>query len=504
MDAPSNISSSVAKGGGWLGAAGLAVNLLGFVSTLILARLLTPDDFGLVALASTFVALAETFTAVPVSSALIKFKRVENDHLHTAWTLGSLRGVLLAVIIAGLAFPLSTMYDDDRLQPIMFALAGLTLFRCLQNPRYVFFEKGISYSREFVIIVATKVISVIAAAIVAYLYQSYWALIIATAFSGVVRVFLSYWFAPFLPKPSLAKLKEIWAFTGWLTLGSAVDAINSNIDTLIIGATLSASQLGSYRVGSELAAKPTQEIVKPLQRPLFPAFAMVSDDKRKLAQSYVRSQCLLFALVLPFGVGFGLIAEPFVNLVLGEKWTDAIYIIQTLAVAFSLQSFNGPSVSLAYATGNTKAVFTRQLIFFVVRVPTVVTALIIYGLPGLVLARLGTGLFAVLLNLYMVNSIIAISPFKQLQNCWRSLLSAISMSAAVFLVQQVFVFPDFTTGQIAALSLYCLTGAISYPLVHILLWFISGKADGAEPEIIDIGRRVLGWVKRERSIHGSS
>ncbi|MAL97821.1 MAG: hypothetical protein CL583_05140 [Alteromonadaceae bacterium] len=492
---PKNISSSVVIGSAWLGVAKVVVNALAFVSTLILARLLTPDDFGLVALASTFVALAETFTSVQVSSALINFKRVDRSHLNTAWTLGALRGALLAGIIAALAYPLSYLYEDARLNSVMLVLALITLIRCLQNPKYVFFEKEISYSREFVIMVVTKFLSVLAAGVLAYFYQTYWALIVGTALAGLSKVFLSYWFVPFIPRPSLSKLKEIWAFTGWLTLGSAVDAINSNIDTLIIGATLTSAQLGAYRVGDDLAKKPTKEVLDPLRRPLFPAFSLFSDDKRQLALSYTRTQYVLFTLVLPFGAGFSVIAEPMVHLVLGDKWVDAIFIIEVLAINFALQSFIGPAVSLAYATGHTKAVFTRQMVFFAIRVPVVVGALLTFGLPGLIIARFGTGLVNILLNLYMVNHIIQLSPWRQISRCWRSVLSAVAMVGVVYAARLYAPLGDTTLQQSIGLLLYCAIGGLVYPVVHLALWQLSGCPNGPEQEVFALLRKAWGKVR---------
>ncbi|WP_172962320.1 lipopolysaccharide biosynthesis protein [Hydrocarboniclastica marina] len=491
-----NISTSVVKSSAWLGFANIVVNVLAFISTLILARLLTPDDFGLIALASTFVALAETFTSVQISSALINFKRVTNAHLNTAWTLGALRGLLLAIVIALLAFPLSALYEDGRLTGVMLILALITFFRCLTNPKYVFFEKELSYSREFVIMVVMKLLSVVAAGVLAYLYQTYWALIAGTAFAGLSRVILSYWFVPFLPRVSLSKVREIWAFTGWLTLGSALDAINSNIDTLIIGATLTASQLGAYRVGNDLAQKPTKEVLDPLRRPLFPAFALFSDDKEKLAVSYRRTQYLLFALVFPFGAGFSVIAEPMVNLVLGERWSEAIFVIEVLAINFALQSFVGPAISLAFATGKTKAVFTRQLIFFAVRVPIVVAALLLYGLPGLIVARFGTGLINIVLNLYMVNHIIQLSPFRQVSMCWRSLVSGLLMVFVVYQARETIHFDETVLEQSLGLLFFCLIGAIVYPATHLALWLLAGRPLGAETEILELARKILLRFKR--------
>jgi PST family polysaccharide transporter len=308
--------------------------------------------------------------------------------------------------------------------------------------------------------------------------------------AGLSKVALSYWFAPFIPRPSLRRLKEIWAFTGWVTLGSAVDAINSSMDTLVIGATLTTSQLGAYRIGDDLAKKPTQEVLQPLKRPLFPAFALFQGDNQKLALSYRRTQSVLFALILPFGAGFSVIADPMVHLVLGDRWVDAIFVIEVLAVSFALQSFIGPAVSLAYATGHTKAVFTRQLIFFVIRVPVIITALVQFGLPGLILARFGTGLLNILLNLYMVNHIIHLSPWRQVSRCWRSFLSAATMVGVVYTARFSLPFGDSVLDQSLGLLLCCAIGGLVYPAAHLSLWQLCGRPDGPEKEIIALLKKA--------------
>jgi len=279
----------------------------------------------------------------------------------------------------------------------------------------------------------------------------------------------------------------------WMTLTQSIIIISNRFDNFMGGALLSLSNFGAYSVGNNVSSMATQSATLPLERVLFPSFARIVNDAPRLRTAFQKAQATLFAAGLPLGVGLALVAEPFVYLSLGPHWLVAITVIRFLAPIFGFQMVFGPVYALAFALGATKALFHRSVIIMVVRVPMIFAGLYFYGLYGLLVARVASGVLESAVNMYMVNSLIGISPWEQLRVTWRSLLSGIGMTAVVVAVG--WMLPASHEFGMSALSLasMVLSGAIVYCGLHLILWQVSGRpALGLETEIVGYVRRLWG------------
>lgn len=479
-------SNKAVRGTGWLISGQGISSLVGFVNTIVLARLLTPDDFGVVALAATLVGLTEAITDMPVSRALIRMRTVSRAHYNSAWTMSLIRGAILFIALLVMASILPGLLNEPRLTPIMAVLAMLMLVMSASNPKFIIFERNLNYRYEIIILVLSRVLAFCVGASLAYIYQTYWALIAANSTGLLVKFIFSYIYAPYLPKFSMAKAKEIWSFTSWLTLGAIMGAVNQRFDKLMVGVNLPRSDMGLYDMGDELAKKPTSDLLVPMTRPLFPALSSIIEDRERTISAYKKSQSLLFAIALPFGIGFSVIAEPTIKLLLDEKWLDTVFIVQVLAIVFALQSLIGPANSLAQAAGKTKSIFYRQTVFFILRLPIIAVALLAYGITGLVLARLVTGLIYINLNLVMVKRILGLSVIRQILPCWRSIISAAMMASVVLASLRSISFDnDIVIGVLFLIALIVI-GALTYITTHLALWLLSGRPAGAESYILNL------------------
>ena len=169
-----------------------SVQLLGLGSTLVLARLLVPEDFGIVALATAYIAIVEGLTALPMSQALIRYRDADRSLYDTAWTLGLLRGVFIALLILASAVPVSNVMNEPRLLAVIMVLAVRPLLEGLINPRFIDFDKHLDFSRPMMVRVGTKAIAVVVTVGLAIALRSYWALIIGGLVSASVRLPLTY------------------------------------------------------------------------------------------------------------------------------------------------------------------------------------------------------------------------------------------------------------------------------------------------------------------------
>ena len=250
--------------------------------------------------------------------------------------------------------------------------------------------------------------------------------------------------------------------------------------------------LGAYAVGDNLAQIPTREAIAPLTHTLFPAFSRIAGDKPRLALGYQRAQALVTAIALPVGVGFALLAEPMVLAMMGEKWRAAIPIIQALSAVFALQTLGSLVQPLGMATGATRNLFQRDLLMFVLRLPVIIGAMLVWGLTGLIYARVVTGLTAAVVNMALVRRLTGLTLTAQLFANLRSLSAVAVMAAGVIAIGEQF--NHHNPGLIALLvelGLRATLGAVIYVGTTLLLWQVAGRPNGPEREVVTLLSRVV-------------
>jgi len=213
-------------GAAWIGASKILINIIGFVSTLLLARLLAPADFGLVAIASAVAMIFALITELSLSQALVQHDEPTDEHYHTAFTLNLIRGVVLTIIVGLLAWPIAKFYNDDRIFKIILGLAIGIFAGGLVNPRLAIFERNLEFRPLFLLNLAGKIAGFVVAISIAFIFRSYWALVFGQIASEVARAIASYILLRYRPRLSLSHYKELISFSIWLTLGQAVQAVN--------------------------------------------------------------------------------------------------------------------------------------------------------------------------------------------------------------------------------------------------------------------------------------
>lgn len=488
--------ASLIKGGIWLTVSRILFNLLGLVSTIVLARLLLPEDFGIVANAWTILAILTTLLDAPVGAALIQIREPTRDHIDTAWTLGAIRGGVIALCVGLLAWPLALFFNEPALFGVIIALGSSVFISCLSSPLRSMLQRRLAFHLEFWIEVGSKLATVCTSILIAWIYQSYWALVWGAVAGQVVAVVISYAIAPYRPRFSLSRFRELWSFSFWLTLSQTVGTINWRFDQILIARLLGRSDLGIYSVGDNLAQMPTRETTNPLSKVLFPGFSVLGDDRPRLQAAYSRAQGILTLLVLPLGVGLALVAEPAVLLAMGPQWAEIIFVIQVLACVYGLQTISSLAQPLALSQGAAKMMFRREMTLFSVRFPIILTGLILGGLKGVVLARLVTGAIFIGFNMFIVRRLVGLTLRAQLAANLRPLLAATIMAGLVVLAQTAFDLPAGMTGLALDLALSLIVGAAGYASALGLLWALSGFGPGPEREVLALARAA--WLRRKR------
>lgn len=489
------VASKLITGGIWLFAMRIISNFLGITTTIVVARFLSPEDFGIVAIATTIQIILMSASELSVSHALIYEKNVKKAHLDTAWTLSAMRGVLVFAILFLLAGILETFYDTPGLKLILLALGGGVILRSLSSPALALFQKDLIFKQEFLINFFSKVISFVFSIWLAYKYETYWALVFGILLADFVHCIASYFLAPYFPRFNLSKFRSMLSFSGWVTLSNVINTINWNFDNLFIGKVVGEKALGLYKMGNNLALLPSRELTIPLRQLLFPSFSMIKDDKSRIVKAYERSQSLTSFIVMPGGVGLACVAELLIPVALGSQWLDVIFIVQVLAVVFSVQSLVTLVNPLAMAFGKTKTLFYRDLLMFGIRVPLVVVAAIIWGLEGIIWARAISAGSAILISIGLIKSIIGYGFLSHLSSNWRTFVGCCAMVLVTFFVSDYVIAKQLVNSQYLSIFLVIIFGVFSYFTTVYLLWYISGRPQSPEQELKDI---FISVVKKSR------
>lgn len=490
------MKDKLAKGVFWLASAKVIVNTLALCSTLILARLLTPEDFGLFSLALTMLTIISALTELSMANALIHHKNPTDDHFNTAWTLNLTRASVVSIIFCVAAPITAWIYHEPKLTGIMLFLAASIVMTGLNNPKMVLMTRNLIFWQEFALTVSQKLVGFIVGVSIALIYKSYWALVGGMVASQLVGIIVSYIIIPYRPKFSLTNAKELWSFSIWLTLGQIVNTLNWKLDHLLIGSYLGIKPLGYYTVGDNLAAMPTRETIGPLETTLFPGFKQIVHDNARLKIAYKSAQSLITAIVLPVGVGCALIAHPLVLLAMGAKWLPIVQIIQVLSCVFALQTMASPVHPLAMAKGETKLLFKRDLFSFAMRVPIIIAGMFIGGLVGIIYARAITGVIAIFINMHLVRRLIGTAIFEQIGANVRSLASIVCMAIGVLYLEQLIGRDGSQMDLVLKIVAFVVTGALLYITTHFILWIMAGRPIGPESELMKIVSKVMSKIKR--------
>ena len=433
------LSTKTILGAGWLVSARLGGRAIDVVTVLVLARTLTPADFGLTALAMTLIAVADTVLEVPLMQALIRMKVVQKSHLDTAFTLGVLRGLLLSFVVLGAAWPFSIIFHDSRLIVLVAVLAIGPVSHSLYSPSMVKFIQQMSFRQAFMAEFIGKMLASATAILVVYLGGGYWAIAASSVVSSLATTLITYLLAPYRPAFSLFNISEFSTFLGWFSAAQVVAALNWQFGRALLGYFVTKSELGQYTMATDLAVLPTQSMIGPAMVPVMAAFAKIKDDRQRLRNAYLKSSRFTMMLAAPACVGMSLTSDLIVHVLLGgAKWNEAAVYLQWLALATVLSAYSSPLYSLALAIDRPSVIFRLNAIELFFRIVLISFGLYFYSLMGVVAASGAISIIMFVFALATARTLIGISMAAEVRNLWKVGASCAVMAFLVLFLRHQF------------------------------------------------------------------
>jgi lipopolysaccharide exporter len=483
---PQGMGSHLLRGSAWMIGLRWAMRLIGVISTIILARLLSPQDFGIVAVAMIMVGLFEMMNLTGQAAAIVRHEAPTREHYDSAWTVTLLIGVAIAVSIL-IAAPFTEIYfREPRAIPVMQCLALRAVLGGLENIGTVDFARDLRFDRFFLYNVCTKILQFVLTVVLAFVLRNYWALVAGILAGQIARTILSYVMSPFRPRLSFARTGEIWGFSIWTFVRSIAMYLQTQVDNIAIGGIAGSAMMGRYTVAKDIAASPTQEIINPMVAALFPVMSRCHQDPVELKRLYMRMLGWSAIICLSTGVGVAMVAEDLVQVVLGAKWTDATPLVVWMALNAATAALLSGTPTLLDVKGmpglGARIQWSRFAVFTAV---IFIVAWATHSVMAVVETRLIVSTLFIPSVIFAVRRATGVPARDYFKAMWRPCGAAAAMALAIYALNGVLPFAG--AGR---LVLDMMAGAAVYVGAVLALWHVSGRQEGAEADILTLWRRV--------------
>ena len=370
-------------------------------SIIILARLVIPEHFGLIGMATAVTGIAGQVSHLGLLTATVQRREIEHQQVTNLFWINAAFGALLSLVIFALAPLVAAFYRDPRLIPITMVLSISFLWMGLTVQHEALLTRQMKQAQTSLIRLGATSLGAGLAVVLALLGYGYWALVwqeIARCCLVAIGVWVCCRWVPGLPSRS-AKVGSLLRFGGHLTLTQFLNSLISSLDRLLIGRFFGAEPLGLYRQAQQLIMTPIEQLNTPLQGVSQPALSMLQDDHDRYRRYYRKFVHVVGLATMPLAAFAAVYAVEITLVVLGKKWIDAAPLLMIFSLAAFIRPVLGTSGVVLITCGHSK----RLLLFALVRNATLVLltfAAIRWGAEGIAVGQLATTIVLTLPCLY--------------------------------------------------------------------------------------------------------
>lgn len=477
----SELVNKILTGARWATVLRLGAQVLSWLSTIIVVRFISPEDYGLNSMLTSPLILMMLLSTLGLESALVQAKTISRDELQSTfgWLL-IVNGLLFVAYFFGGTI-LAAYFNEPRLETLAKVLAFIFLlvpFRVIPN---ALLDRDLDFKLRAQLEITSSLIAAVTTVVMAYFGAGVWALVTGVVVSKTLLAVLLMVYKPWfvLPKFNLAITKRMMYVGGIITLSGFLALISDQLVTLVAGPMLGAAALGIYGISAELASLPLSKFMPIINQTMLPAFARFQED-REAATHYLEKLLGVTSLAfIPMMVGMACVAETLVLTVFGDKWAPSILplIIMSLGMAFRMMALQLKTVLTSL--GRADLSLKSHLLQLVLLLPLTLYAMK-YGVVGLMIAWVATELLVMLATIQMSKSVLDVT-FIGLMRCYRpAVLSSALMALTVLgskamLENQPNIFILITQLLVGVLSYYLATRFIFNKQFQIAFKTIFGK-----------------------------
>lgn len=385
-----SVSRKVVKGGVWVFSLRVLNRGLGFVRTIILARLLLPGDFGLLGIAMLAASTLDALSQTGVQAALIHKKGDVTEYLDVAWTTLAFRGVFLFAVLFVSAPYIAHFFDSDQARLVIMVIAVNMLLTGFGNIGIIFFQKEIEFNKQFIYELTATIVDLTVSISLAFVLRNVWALVWGGLAKNVTRFILSYILHPYRPRIRFNREKfyDLFGYGIWISGSTILVFLVTQGDDIFVGKVLGVTALGLYQVAYLLSNLPTTEITDVISRVTFPAYSMLQSDPIRLREAYARILQITAFVSVPIAAGIFVLGQEFTNVFLGPKWLPMVPVLEILAVAGLVGSITATTKPIFLGIGKPNIDTTWQIVRLVVLVGLIYPLSLRWSIAGAAIAVL--------------------------------------------------------------------------------------------------------------------
>jgi O-antigen/teichoic acid export membrane protein len=471
-----DMASHMLRGSLWMVGMRWAIRCVGLASTLILARVLAPQDFGIIAIATIVTGFFEIFAETGQRLAIIRHAAPTREHLDTAWTMQVIICTVLAVGVF-LSAPFAQAYFHEPHAPDVVRVLSLrVLFIGLENIGTVAFRRDLDFRKEFLYGLYQKLGGAVLTIILALTLRSFWALAIGIVVGQAASAIISYLMHPYRPRISFQHVRELWGFSIWMLVGHVSAYAQSRVDQIALGGVADSTRLGQYTVAMDVATLPTIELALPAARALYPTYSRLSGDLTELKKAFLMTLGAVAAICWSAGPGVALVSHDFVAVLLGSQWLSVIPIVPWLALSGALFALSNTVLTVHQATGRARTFALQAWMRVVIMAPLVIYAAQSGDLERLAQAQfLASAVFTPII-FASLRSIIGLTMMDVIRANIRPAISAGMMWIVVPPAIEALSFLP----PVARLFVSVAIGGAVFVATMLVLWYIAGRPMGVE------------------------
>jgi O-antigen/teichoic acid export membrane protein len=378
-----NLRQRTLVGLGWNGATQFLGQILQFAVSVVLVRLLSPKDYGLLGMVLVFTGFAMSLADMGLGASIIQKSELSSRHLNSVFWLNVATGIFLSVLFASAAPLIAKFYREPQLRLLTAAVAINFFLGSLNVVHNALLEKALKFRTKFWIESVSILASGTVALGLAFSGAGVWALVGQLLTGTVVRVVVMWQLSSWRPEMSfdLSAVKELMHFGGHLVGFGVVIYWSQNVDKLVIGRWIGSSALGFYTLADKLMRLPLTNVTNITTAVMFPALSAIQHEVDAVKRTYLRATRMIALLTFPMMIGLSVLAQPAILVVYGNKWREAIVLLQLLCYAGMAQSIYNTATWIFLSQGRADILFRLGVYATIVRAAGVVIG-VHWGLIG--------------------------------------------------------------------------------------------------------------------------
>lgn len=458
-----NLNTKVKTATKWSAIAEIAAKLLTPIVSMVLARLLTPEAFGVVTTLTMIITFAEIFTDAGFQKYLVQHEFVDEKEKEESTNVAFWSNLIMSLVIWGIiaifADSLAALVGNPGLGHVLIIACASIPLAAFSSIQMALYKRDLDFKTLFKVRIVGVFIPLFVTVPLALILRSYWALIIGTLAVNIVNALLLTWYSKWKPRffYSFKLLKDMLSFSIWSMVEQISIWLTNYVDVFIVGTMLSQYYLGLYKTSSTLVGQ-IMGLVTAITTPiLFSALSRLQNDDKAFKEMFFKFQKLVGILVIPLGVGIFLFSDLATSIILGEQWTEASGFVGLWALTSSVTIVLSHYASEVYrAKGKPKLSVLAQFLHIIVLWPTILIA-VKHGFEVLYISRSIVRLELILVNLIIMAVVVKISAWSMLKNIAPACFSALAMIGVKYLLP--------ATDSIAMSFVYIAVCAATYFIV---------------------------------------